>query len=179
MNEEKETTQKLMTCLFKDSLSAGKAYNATLKFGYTNDEINVLMSEETKKIHSNKSISTAPDPTDEAINGAGVGGSLGVTTGAITGAIMAIGTLLAISGFGLVIAGPLAIGLAGASAGGIAGGLVGALINAGVPESHAKICEDEIKNGSILIGVIPHSEADRKLLETDWRNYDGILLTSK
>jgi len=178
MKHDNETSPKLITCLFNNSINAGKAYNSALKLGYTKDEINVLMTEETKKKH-NKGANAEDTPTDEAIKGAGVGGSLGVTTGVITGAIMAIGTLLVISGFGLIIAGPLAIGLAGASAGGIAGGLVGALINIGVPESHAKIYEDEIKNGSILVGLIPHSEADKKLLEAEWNNYEGILLTSK
>jgi hypothetical protein len=166
--------------LFRDHDNAGKAYNAALKLGYKKEEINVLMSEETKKQHGYDR-KHPPDHslTDEAIKGAGIGGSLGVTTGAITGAIMAAGTLIAISGIGLAISGPLAVGLAGAGAGGIAGGLVGALMNAGIAEDHAKNFEAEIKNGSIMIGLAPHSLVDCNILESKWSNYGGIVLTPR
>ncbi len=58
-----------------------------------------------------------------------------------------------IPGLGLVVAGPIAAGLAGAGAGGITGGLMGSLIGWGISEDKAKIIESEIKSGGIMLGV--------------------------
>lgn len=179
MSIPKYDGDKLISGLFKNNNDAGKAYNTALKLGYTKEEINVLMSEETKAKHGHDRKLEDHSTADEAIKGAGVGGSLGVTTGAITGAIIAAGTVMAISGIGLAISGPLAIWLAGAGAGGIAGGLVGALINAGISEDHAKNFEVEIKNGAILVGLVPHSKDDCNILESEWREYGGVVLSPK
>lgn len=179
MSDKKYATGKLISGLFRTYNEAGMAYNAAFKLGYKKEEINVLMSEETKKKHGYERKHPDHSLTDEAVKGAGVGGSLGVTTGAIVGAVIAAGTVLAISGIGLAISGPLAICLAGAGAGGISGGLVGALINAGIAEDHAKNFEAEIKNGGILIGLVPHSAADCDALESEWSHHGGIVLTPR
>ena len=44
--------KKLLTGLFRQHDNAGKAYNAALKYGYQKDEINILMSAETKQKNS-------------------------------------------------------------------------------------------------------------------------------
>lgn len=46
-----EITEKVCTysAVFPDKVSADKAYSAAIKYGYTKDEINVLMSEDIKK----------------------------------------------------------------------------------------------------------------------------------
>ena len=179
MGEMKYMLNKLITALFMDYKNAGKAYNAALKLGYQRDEINLLMSEETTTKYGHNPRHKDASLSDEAIKGAGVGGALGVTTGAITGAIIAMGAVLAISGLSLVLSGPIAIALAGAGAGGIAGGLVGALINIGISEDHVKNCVAEIKSGGILIALTPHSLKDYKTLEIEWNNYGGTILMSK
>jgi uncharacterized membrane protein len=66
--------------------------------------------------------------------------------------------------------------LSGAAAGGVAGGLVGALINIGVNANHAKHFKTELQSGAILVILLPHSEKDRKDLESEWYDYDGIIL---
>lgn len=175
MKNHQQHVHKLITALFRDHHDAGKAFNIALKLGYKKHEINILMSEETKK----KTGQDKNSLNDEAIKGAGVGGSLGVTTGAITGAIMAVGAFVVISGLGLAISGPLAVALAGAGAGGVAGGLVGALINIGISQDQAENCATDIKNGGVLICLTPHYQEDSKILETEWKNYGGIVLTSK
>ena len=169
----------LLTAFFDDNHKAGKAYNFALKLGYIKEEINILMSEETRRRHEYEHKDTEPSVSDEAIKGAGVGGALGVTTGAFIGAAIAMGTIIATSGLSLVISGPIAVGLAGATAGGLAGGLVGAMINAGISEDYAKNYLEEITKGSILIAIIPHSEEDRRTLETEWQAYEGIILGAK
>ena len=44
--------------------------------------------------------------------------------------------------------------------GGAAGGLIGGLVGAGFSETEAKLIEDELKDGNIVIGVL-HDDADR------------------
>ena len=68
---------------------------------------------------------------------------------------------------GLVIAGPLAAGLAGAGAGAATGGLVGALTATGVPEDEAKIYENEIKDGGIYMGYSQETKKTRVTLTKD------------
>jgi len=60
--------------------------------------------------------------------------------------------------------------LAGAGAGGIAGSAIGALIGAGIPEDKAKIYEQEIKNGGVVMGVRPKNEEDSKYFEQNWNS---------
>lgn len=179
MQNEKKVFDKLIMALFNDYGKAGKAYNAALKLGYKKEEISIVMSEEAKKKHHFDRRHKNVLPSEEAIKGAGVGGALGVTTGAIMGAIIAGGTALAMPGINLIISGSIALLLAGAGAGGIAGGLVGALINLGISEDHAENCLAEIKSGGILISVAPSSVNDYKLLETTWKSYGGVVLTSR
>jgi hypothetical protein len=76
-------------------------------------------------------------------------------------------------GLGLVVAGPIAAGLAGAGAGGLTGGVLGALVGAGIPEDRAKEYESGIKDGGIVMGVNPRSDDDATYLESEWRNFRG------
>jgi len=165
MNNKKDML--VTTELFKDQVSAEKAYNAALKHGYTPEDINVIMSEDSRKKYYG---SVLVKEESKAPQGAGVGGATGAAIGGIVAAIAAIGTSLIIPGLGLVIAGPLVAGLAGAGAGGITGGLIGALIGWGIPEDKAKIYESGIKSGGIVLGV--HETRPNSTLEEDWRKYN-------
>ncbi len=92
----------------------------------------------------------------------------GTATGAVTGGVIggALGLLagigaLAIPGMGpFIAAGPLMAALSGIAAGGITGGIVGALIGLGIPEYEAKLYENRLKDGGILIAV--------KVASHDW-----------
>ncbi len=83
------------------------------------------MSDETRK----KPFSATDGPSTglgtNAAEVAGVGGAIGGTLGAVVAAFAAVGTSLAIPGLGLIVAGPLAAGIAGAGAGGAAGAYSG------------------------------------------------------
>lgn len=68
----------------------------------------------------------------------------------------------------------VAAALAGAGAGGATGTLVGALIGWGIPEEHAKVYENGIKNGGTVLGVKPRTPEDADYFENEWRsNYRG------
>jgi len=158
----------LMTGLFPDRASAELGYNSLYERGYTKDDVNLVMSEDTKKSH----FSTAGSETElgsKAAQGAGVGGAIGGTVGAIAAAFVAVGTAIAIPGLGLVIAGPLAAAIAGAGAGAATGGLVGALVGWNMPEERVKQYDEGIRNGGILMGVRPKNDEDAKYLEQSWK----------
>ena len=117
-----------MTGTFADRDSAERAYNLMLSRGYSEKEINLMMSDETRERYFSDEKATDSELGNKALESAGVGGVIGVTAGAILASVAAIGTSIAIPGLGLFIAGPIAVALAGAGAGGLTGGIIGALI---------------------------------------------------
>lgn len=170
--ENSNEDRGFLTGMFRDRESTENAYNTLHERGYTKDDINLVMSDETRKKHFSGEVKETEIGT-KAAEGAGKGSAIGSTVGAIAGVIAAIGTSLVIPGLGIVIAGPIAAGLAGAGAGGITGGMIGALVGAGIPEARAKLYESGIKNGSIVIGVKPRNDDDAKYFEEKWRTNKG------
>ena len=161
-----------LTGLFPDRASAERAYQGVVDRGYTSNDIDVVMSDETRKRHFS-SEAGATELGTKAAEGAGIGAGIGGTLGAIAAAVAAVGTSLAVPGLGLVIASPVAAALAGAGAGGAAGGLVGALIGWNIPEERVKEYESGLRNGGILMGVKPRNAEDATLLEEHWRTQAG------
>lgn len=172
IDKNRNTNSGMLTGMFRDRESTENAYNTLQERGYTNDEINLVMSDETREKHFSGDLVETEIGT-KAAEGAGKGSAIGGTVGAIAGVIAAIGTSLAIPGLGIVIAGPIAAGLAGAGAGGITGGVIGALVGSGIPEARAKLYESEIENGNIVMGVKPRTIEDAKYFENNWRTNRG------
>ncbi|MBO0856850.1 MAG: hypothetical protein J2P21_00030 [Chloracidobacterium sp.] len=148
-----------VTGLFKNRMTAETAVREVSNWGYTYDDISVLMSEATK----NKEFGI--EAGSKAAKGAGIGGAIGGAVGAALAALVAVGTSVALPGLGLVIAGPIAAALAGAGAGGAAGGLIGLLAGAGIPEHRAKIYDAGLREGGILLGVHAKSDEDANRIE--------------
>lgn len=170
-----ETNSNYLTGSFRDRASAERAYNRLRERGYTDEEINIIMSDETRSKYFEKGRKDEKETEfgNKALEGAGTGSAIGGAVGATAGIIAALGTSLVIPGLGLVIAGPIAAGLAGAGAGGITGGIVGALVGAGIPKDRAEKYEKGIKEGDIVMGVRPRTQDDAAYLEDDWRQYEG------
>ena len=165
--------QQLMTGLFNDRESAESAYQALSSRGYREKDINVVMSDDTRKKHFSGPGATETELGNKAAEGAGVGGAVGGTVVGIAAAVAAIGSNLVIPGLGLVVAGPLAAGLAGAGAGAGAGGLIGALVGWNIPEERVKHYEAGLKEGGILMGVTPRTADDATYFENEWKSYNG------
>jgi hypothetical protein len=159
----------MVTGLFNDRESAERAYDSLQQRGYGSDDVNLVMSDETRKTHFGASQGVKTELGTKAAEGAGVGGAIGGTVGAVLAAIAAVGTTIALPGLGLVIAGPLAAAIAGAGAGGAAGTLVGALVGWGIPEERVQRYEDGIKKGGILMGVRPRSADDASFFADQWK----------
>lgn len=158
-----------ITGVFRNRDDAERAYNSLLARGYSSDEIILLMSDKTHKEFKDSDRDT--EMSSKAAEKAGVGSAIGGTTGAVIGAIAAIGTAVAIPGLGLVVAGPILAGLAGAGAGGIAGGLIGALVGSGIPKDEAKLYEGAVNKGGIVVGVVPKNRDEGVLIGEEWKGY--------
>ena len=159
----------LVTGMFKDRESAERAYEALQARGYSNDDIHLIMSDDTRKKHFSHEVHKT-EIGNKAMEGAGTGSAIGGTVGAVAGAVAAIGTSLLIPGLGIVVAGPLAAALAGAGVGGAAGGIIGALVGAGIPKERAVIYERGLNDGHIVMGVHARNEDDATYVENDWRS---------
>jgi hypothetical protein len=164
------TDRPLMTGLFPDRESAESGYNALTERGYTTGDVNLAMSEDTRKRHFAPA-GTETELGNKAAEGAGVGGAIGGALGAIAAAVAAVGTSLVIPGLGLVVAGPLAAAIAGAGAGAATGGIVGALVGWSLPEERVKRYEEGIKKGGILMGVRPRNDEDAAYLQQNWTTH--------
>ncbi len=163
---------RMLTGMFRDKDSTEGAYRSLRDRGYADDEINVMMSNETRDKHFKDGDTELEG--NKALEGTGAGAAIGGTLGAIIGGIAAIGTNVLLPGLGLVVWGPIAAALAGAGAGGLTGGLVGALIGWGIPEDRAKEYETGIREGGTVLGVTPRTDEDASYFENDWKtNYRG------
>src|SRR5262249_1059706 len=62
---------------------------------------------------------------------------------------------------------------AGGGAGAVAGGLIGALVGAGIPEENAKAYHEALREGGVVIGVVPHNKDDATAIEKEFRDLKG------
>lgn len=154
----------MMTAIFDSRDAAETAYDSLIAHGFSKDDVNLVMSDDTRKKNFDDDTTADSALGDKAMEGAGKGSAIGGTVGAVAAAIAAIGTSLVVPGLGLVVAGPIAAALAGAGIGGLTGGLVGALVGSGVPEETAKAYESGLKDGGIVVGVHPRDAADEQYL---------------
>src|SRR4051812_18300543 len=96
----------MVTGMFRDRESAERAYQSLTDRGYSQNDVNLVMSEDTRKKHFSGADAKNTELGNKAAEGAGVGGAIGGTLGAIAAAVAAAGTSLVLPGVGLVVAGP-------------------------------------------------------------------------
>jgi hypothetical protein len=167
--------QEMLTAVFRDRVNAQNAYQSLIGRGYTSNEINVLMSDATRSSYLAEGERGEGKITagTHATEGMGVGGAIGTAVGATIAAVAAIGTSLLIPGLGIVVAGPIAAALAGGGAGAVAGGAIGALVGLGIPESNAKAYHEALRDGGVVIGVVPRSGEDADRIKKDFQEFNG------
>ena len=90
--------RRWVTGLFKNRMTAEAAVREISKWGYTRDDVSVLMSDATR------SREFGLEAGSKAAEGASVGGAVGGTIGAVLASLTAVGTSIALPGIGLVIA---------------------------------------------------------------------------
>ena len=91
LNNGSAGNRPMLTEMFSDRTSTENAYNALHERGYSKDEINLLMSDDTRNKHYSEVNDTSELGT-KAPETAGTGSAIGGTVGAIVGVIAAIGT---------------------------------------------------------------------------------------
>ena len=159
---------KMVTGLFKDSESIERAYEVVSKRDYGTADINVVMSDDTRKQYFSDERQINTELGRKVEEGGELGGPTGGRIGMLIPAIIAVG-VVALPGLGLILAGPVAVALAAAGAAGVAVGLVGALSDWGIPEERAKQYETGIHDGGILMGVKPRSDEDAQYFVQQWK----------
>ncbi len=142
---------------FSDRTRAENAINQLKDTGYDAKDISVVVkdTQEGREVADN----TGANVAEGAVSGATTGGALG----ALAGLLIGIGAIAVPGIGGLLIGGPIAaaLGLSGAAAttvsgavtGALAGGLVGALVGLGLPEEEARLYEEQVKQGAVLLAV--------------------------
>lgn len=168
----KTARRNIVSAVFHDAEDAEDAYEETIERGYSREDITVLMSDQARDEYF-PSERVEVEKEGKALEGAGLGGALGTAVGAIAGAVAAIGTVVALPGLGLIVAGPLLFGLAGAGAGGLTGGLIGGLVGAGMSEERATVYKTAIEEGGIVMAVTPRNEPDAEWLAETWEDCGG------
>jgi hypothetical protein len=165
--------QKMVMAIFSDRNDAEQAFDYLYHLGYSDREINVLMSDKTRAAFYPNRDEPKHAAGSKIEEGMGVGGAIGTALGASLAALAAIGTSIAIPGLGLVIAGPLAAAFAGAGAGAVTGGLIGALAGAGFTEQNAAAYEDALRNGGVVMGVVPRNREHVTTIEQRFKELNG------
>jgi hypothetical protein len=156
------TTKMMVTAVFRDPIKGQKRLRRVAASGLRlqGEGINVLMSDTTRSTYFPHDRNDEPiQASNYAADGMGVGGAIGSAVGATLAAVMAIGTSILVPGLGIVVAGPIAAALAG-GAGAVTGGLIGALVGMGIPEPNARAYQTALREGGVIIGVVPKDDDD-------------------
>jgi len=168
-NEKK----RMVTAVFRDRTQANRVYTWLRDRGYTSDEINVLMSDQTRTAYHDADEDELVSSGTHAAEGIATGGAIGTAVGATLAAIAAIGTSVLIPGLGVVVAGPILAAFAGAGAGAVAGGVIGGLIGLGIPESNARAYEEALRDGGVVVGVHPHTGDETSKIREEFERRQG------
>ena len=144
----KKVNKDLVTGVFPDTESAEEAYNSLLSAGYRDNEIHLVMSEQTHKKQTTE--------------------KTGAAESTLISSIAAISTLVPVPGIGLIMTGPLAASLAEDGVEDLPEDLLPSLIGYGIPVSYANEYQTAIKAGSIMIGFHPHNKEDEERFALEW-----------
>lgn len=123
--------------LFDTSGAAERAYVACLDRGYDLGQINVVVSEGTRKRLLISDDEIKAELAGREAEGGELGGPKGGRVGILVTVLAAVGAAVALPAVGFVV-GPLAVALTAAGAAGVAGGLFAAFGDWGVPEEQVR-----------------------------------------
>jgi hypothetical protein len=166
--------EKMVVAVFRDRNDAEQAFDYLYHLGYSDRDINVLMSDKTRSTwYPEWRGENKHEAGTQVEAGMGIGGAIGTALGATLGAIAAIGTTLVVPGLGLVVAGPLAAAFAGGGAGAVTGGIIGALAGAGFTQQNAQAYEEALRHGGIVLGVVPKNRDHADAIEKRFKDLNG------
>ncbi len=168
---------KTILGVFLDRMSADSAIERLENLGYDPKDISIIVKDGShiQEIRGSKGGTAA----STMVTGATAGGVIG----GLTGLLIGLGALT-IPGVGaFLIGGPIAaaLGLTGAAAsavsgattGILAGGLVGGLVGLGIPEDVARVYEEHVREGAILLAVPARTTQDINKVREIFTDYDA------
>ena len=147
-----------VTATFKTRTDAEVAVARLIEAGFYQEDVSLLVTDTTRG--ANFAIKEGDKSQSYEATGAEAGGVFGAIT-----ALLISASIIPSGGLSLVAIGPIAATFAGLGAGGLAGGLIGALVGAGIPEHEAKLYENDVKAGSILLAVSTETKEEKSLAE--------------
>ncbi|MNO81544.1 Heat induced stress protein YflT [compost metagenome] len=159
---------KRIVGVFAADYEASRAIEELKRQGCRTEDISIIA-------RNKESVDTLTDESGTQVpEGIATGAATGGLLGGLTGLLMGIGAL-AIPGIGPIIAaGPLAATLAGAAIGAGSGGLVGGLIGLGIPEEEAKLYDNYVDEGHILVMVDVEGEQKEEEVKRIFEKYNSL-----
>lgn len=163
--------------IFQDRFDAQSAIDELNDMGFNPKDVSVVIKEGVTV--AGTSGKKGGSVAEGAVSGAATGGVLG----GLAGLLIGIGAL-AIPGVGaFLVGGPIAIALgltgaaattiSGATTGALAGGLVGGLIGLGVPEDVARVYEQRVREGAVLLAVPTNTETGTNEVRKVFEDYNS------
>ena len=143
MTADATNSRPIEAGVFNTVDSARKAVLGLLAAGFTQEQITVVCSNETKEQYFSEFDHQQPAGTHTA-----TAAITGGTIGAVLGGLTVIAAAVATGGVALWAAGPIT-----AWAGGVAGGLVGAMMSRGVEKELANFYQQAVVSGQILVAA--------------------------
>lgn len=147
-----------VTASFKNRPAAEEAVDRLIAAGFFQEDISLLVTDTTRG--ASFALKEGTKSNEYEATGFEAGGIMGALT-----ALLISASVIPSGGLSLIAIGPIAATFAGFGAGGLMGGLVGALVGAGIPEHEAKVYENDVKAGSILLAVACENKDEQKLAE--------------
>jgi hypothetical protein len=166
--------KKMVTAVFRNRNDSEQAFDYLYHLGYTDRDVNVLMSDRTRNtLYPDREKEAQHTAGTKAAEGTAIGGAIGTAVGATLAALLTIGTTVALPGLGLVVAGPLAAAFAGGGAGAVSGGIIGALTGAGFTKQNAEAYAEALREGGIVLGVVPKNREHARAIEERFNELRG------
>ena len=161
-----------LVAIFDDGDAAERAYQSCLDRGYALGQVNVVVSEGTRRKLLESGHAVEAELGRRKAQGGELGGPRGGRVGVLVTVCAAVGAAIAVPAIGFA-AGPVAVALTAAGAAGVAGGLIAALGDWGVPAERVRGYEADIRGGAILMSVQARSAADAVAIAEAWRKSGG------
>lgn len=161
-------TTTLVTGLVRVGPEVDVALSRLMALGYRQDEVSLVMSDVTRRMH----FVIEPGAQAAVTKGAARGAAVGKAVGAVVSAILLVGTSFLLPDVGLVIAGPLATSMMGLGAGAGADVLT-TLAAIGVAEPAARLYELGLAHGKIIVGVPARAPGDATAVAQIFRDLEA------
>lgn len=156
--------------VFLTEREAAEVVEDLKKHGFDTDRLSVIT-------RNREEADAILDPVHtKAPEGAAGGAAAGGLLGGVGGLLAGLGAL-AIPGIGpLLAAGPIAAALAGIAVGATSGGLVGGLIGLGISEDDAKLYDEHVGSGRVLV-IVDAEDSQRSEAEEMFRSHYALNYT--